>query len=77
MHRSISRLLALECARILFRLGCDVRVFDPSGLPLKDSTTDQHPKVQELREMSEWSDGHIWVSPEQHGNVVSPLVCVG
>jgi arsenical resistance protein ArsH len=31
-----------------------------------------HPKVQELRELSKWSDGHVWVSPEQHGNLVSP-----
>jgi hypothetical protein len=29
--------------------------------------------VQELRELSQWSDGHIWVSPEQHGNLVSRL----
>lgn len=28
-----------------------------------------HPKVQELRELSKWSDGHVWVSPEQHGNL--------
>jgi arsenic resistance protein ArsH len=26
--------------------------------------------VQELRELSKWSDGHVWVSPEQHGNLV-------
>lgn len=77
MTRSVSRLLALECARILFRLRCDVRVFDPSGLPLKDSATDKHLKVQELRHMSDWSEGQIWVSPEQHGNMVSlPLCCL-
>ncbi|KAH7176079.1 hypothetical protein EDB81DRAFT_771847 [Dactylonectria macrodidyma] len=34
--RSYSRLLAYECSRILFRLGCDVRVYDPTGLPQKD-----------------------------------------
>ncbi|KAI6255903.1 hypothetical protein MCOR28_002256 [Pyricularia oryzae] len=28
-----------------------------------------HPKVQELRELSKWSDGHVWISPEQHGNL--------
>ncbi|KXJ86411.1 arsenical resistance protein-like protein ArsH [Microdochium bolleyi] len=65
--RSYSRLLAYEGARILHRLGCDVRVYDPAGLPLKDDTSHDHPKVQELRELSRWSDGHFWVSPEQHG----------
>lgn len=69
--RSYSRLLAFECSRILWRLGADVRVFDPSGLPVKDDVQHQHPKVQELRELSKWSDGHVWVSPEQHGNLVS------
>lgn len=76
--RSYSRLLAFECARILFRLGCDVRVFDPRGLPVKDDTQHTHHKVQELRELSKWSDGHVWVSPEQHGAMVRwniSLVC--
>lgn len=70
--RSYSRLLAFEAARILFRLGCDVRVYDPTGLPQKDDFNHTHPKVQELRELSKWSDGHVWVSPEQHGNLVPP-----
>jgi len=69
-HRSYSQLLAYEASRILFRLGCDVRVFDPAGLPVKDDTNHDHPKVQELRSLSRWSDGHVWVSPEQHGNLV-------
>lgn len=69
--RSYSRLVAFEACRILFRLGCDVRVFDPEGLPVKNENDVGHPKVQELRELSQWSDGHIWVSPEQHGNLVS------
>lgn len=70
-RRSYSRLVAFEACRILFRLGCDVRVFDPEGLPLKNDTDHGHPKVRELRELSNWSDGHVWVSPEQHGNLVS------
>lgn len=69
--RSYSRLVAYEASRILFRLGCDVRVFDPEGLPIKNDNDQSHPKVQELRELSTWSDGHVWVSPEQHGNLVS------
>jgi arsenic resistance protein ArsH len=66
-NRSFSRLLAYEASRILFRLGCDVRMYDPSGLPMKDDVQHDHAKVQELRELSKWSDGHIWISPEQHG----------
>lgn len=68
---SYSRLLAYEACRILHRLGCDVRVYDPAGLPVKDDALVDHPKVQELRELSVWSDGHLWVSPEMHGNIVS------
>ncbi|KAJ9632456.1 hypothetical protein H2203_000861 [Taxawa tesnikishii (nom. ined.)] len=70
-NRSYSRLLAYEASRILFRLGCDVRVFDPSGLPMKDDVQHDHSKVQELRSLSRWSDGHIWICPEQHGNLVT------
>lgn len=67
--RSYSKLLAYEGSRILHRLGCDVRVYDPTGLPLKDDVNHDHPKVQELRQLSQWSDGHFWVSPEQHGAI--------
>ncbi|KAE8351243.1 flavo protein-like protein [Aspergillus coremiiformis] len=70
-ERSYSRLVAFEACRILFRLGCDVRVFDPEGLPMKNDTDHEHLKVQELRELSRWSDGHLWVSPEQHGNLTA------
>ncbi|KAF1938247.1 arsenate resistance ArsH [Clathrospora elynae] len=70
-QRSYSRLLSYEASRILFRLGCDVRMYDPTGLPMKDDVQHAHPKVQELRELSKWSDGHIWISPEQHGNLTA------
>lgn len=69
-RRSYSRLVAFEAARILFRLGCDVRVFNPEGLPVKNDTDQDHHKVQELRSLSAWSEGHVWISPEQHGNLV-------
>ncbi|KAJ5093393.1 Arsenic resistance protein ArsH [Penicillium angulare] len=70
-RRSYSRLVAFEAARILFRLGCDVRIYDPEDLPMKNDSDQGHPKVQELRDLSIWSDGHIWVSPEQHGNLTA------
>ena len=64
---SYSRLLALEAQRLLEHFACEVRVFDPKGLPLPDEAPAGHPKVQELRELSEWSEGQVWVSPERHG----------
>ncbi len=64
---SYSRLLAHESRRLLERLGCEVRVFDPRGLPLPDDAPASHPRVQELRELSEWSEGQVWISPERHG----------
>lgn len=70
-HRSYSKFLSYEICRILSRLGCDVRVYDPHGLPVKDDVEHLHPKVQELRDLSRWSDGHFWISPEQHGNLTA------
>ena len=70
---SYSRLLAHEAKRLLERLGCEVRVFDPKGLPLPDEAPATHPKVVELREMSEWSEGQVWVSPERHGAMTGVL----
>ncbi|KAJ4339288.1 hypothetical protein N0V95_007811 [Ascochyta clinopodiicola] len=70
-NRSYSRLLSYEASRILFRLGCDVRMYDPTGLPVKDDEQHMNPKVCELRELSKWSDSHVWISPEQHGNVTA------
>eukprot|EP00808_Paulinella_micropora_P001033 g48331.t1 len=68
--RSFSRLLAYEFARILELLGSDVRVFDPHGLPQHDTEKmSEHAKVVELRNLSEWSEGQVWVSPEQHGAI--------
>jgi arsenic resistance protein ArsH len=65
--RSYSKLLTLEAARLLIAMGGEVRVFDPAGLPLPDSTPETHPKVQELREAAAWAEGMVWTSPERHG----------
>ena len=64
---SYSRLLAFEVRRLLERLGCEVQIFDPAGLPLPDEAPVSHPKVQELRDLSQWSEGQVWISPERHG----------
>jgi arsenic resistance protein ArsH len=68
-ERSFSRLLVEEAARILQRLGAETRIFDPRDLPLPDATTADHPKVQELRALSLWSEGQVWCSPERHGAI--------
>lgn len=66
--RSFSRLAAEEAARILTRLGAEVRVFNPSGLPLVDDGVDaSHRKVRELRDLVAWCEGMVWSSPERHG----------
>ena len=36
-----------------------------------DSVPATHPKVQELRQASLWSEGHVWVSPERHGTLTA------
>lgn len=66
-ERSYSRLLTFEAARLLQAMGGEVRIFDPTGLPLPDGAPDTHPKVQELRDLAAWSEGMVWCSPERHG----------
>lgn len=74
-ERSYSRLLAEEAARLLTRMGAETRIFDPRGLPLPDSVPADHPKVQELRALSAWSEGQVWVSPERHGTITGVFKC--
>ncbi|MDQ0503604.1 arsenical resistance protein ArsH [Xanthobacter agilis] len=66
-ERSYSRLLTLEAERLLKRLGAETRIFHADGLPLPDGAPVEHPKVQELRELTLWSEGQVWCSPERHG----------
>ncbi|CAN5218923.1 arsenical resistance protein ArsH [soil metagenome] len=72
-ERSFSRLLTQEAARILDFLGCETRVFDPRDLPLPDAAGADHPKVQELRALSLWSEGQVWCSPERHGAITGVM----
>ena len=66
-ERSYSRLATEEAARLLEAMGAETRTFNPSGLPLPDDAPESHPKVAELRELAEWSEGMVWTSPERHG----------
>lgn len=68
-ERSYSRFLTQEAARLLEHFGAEPRIFDPRDLPLPDSVPATHPKVRELRELSMWSEGHVWCSPERHGAI--------
>jgi arsenic resistance protein ArsH len=70
---SYSRLLTLEAERILQQFGAETRIFDPHGLPVTDSVPQDHPKVVELRKLSEWSEGQVWCSPERHGTMTAVI----
>jgi arsenical resistance protein ArsH len=72
--RSYSRLAVEEAARLLRHFGADTRIFDPSDLPLPDQVAgDDHPAVRELRELSQWSEGQVWCSPERHGQITGVM----
>ena len=68
-ERSFSRLVTQEAARLLEEFGAETKIFDPSGLPLPDDAPETHPKVAELRELMQWSEGQVWCSPERHGSM--------
>jgi len=72
-ERSFSRLLTEEADRLLDLMGCETRIFDPRDLPLPDATGPEHPKVQELRALSQWSEGQVWCSPERHGAITGVM----
>lgn len=69
-ERSFSRFAVEEAARLLRHFGAETRIFDPADLPLPDQVRgDDHPAVHELRELSMWSEGQVWCSPERHGAI--------
>jgi arsenic resistance protein ArsH len=73
-QRSYSRLLVEEAARLLRLFGAETKIFDPRGLPLVDEiANNDHPKVKELRELSLWSEGQVWCSPERHGTITGVI----
>lgn len=73
-ERSYSRLTVEEAARLLRYFGAETRIFDPSDLPLPDQVAgDDHPAVRELRELSAWSEGQVWCSPERHGQITAVM----
>lgn len=71
--RSYSRFLTYEAERIIREMGAETRIFEPLELPVADSVPPDHPKVVELRSLSDWSEGQVWCSPERHGSVTGVL----
>jgi arsenic resistance protein ArsH len=72
-ERSFSRFLTEEAARILAYFGAEVKIFDPTDLPMAGSVAEDHPKVVELRALSLWSEGQVWCSPERHGAITAVM----
>ena len=70
-EQSYSRYLSEEAARVLRSFGAEVKTFDPRGLPVFDRQSDDHPEVVKLRELSLWSEAHVWSCPEQHGSMTA------
>ncbi|MES2299451.1 MAG: arsenical resistance protein ArsH [Pseudomonadota bacterium] len=72
-ERSFSRFLTEEAARILEHFGAEVKIFNPTELPMAGSVPETHPKVMELRALSLWSEGQVWCSPERHGAITAVM----
>lgn len=68
---SYSRKLILEAAKMLQSFGAEIHIFNPMDLPVYNNDKSDDPKVKELRELAKWSEGMVWCSPEQHGNLSS------
>ena len=68
-EQSYSRFLAMEAKRVLDAFGAETRIYQPHQLPVFDRSSYDHPEVKKLRALSVWSEGHVWVSPEQHGSM--------
>ncbi|MFT2095142.1 arsenical resistance protein ArsH [Acidiphilium multivorum] len=72
-QRSYSRFLTEEAARLLTLMGAETRIYDPRELPVANSVPADHPKVQELRALSIWSEAQVWCSPETHGAITGVM----
>lgn len=72
-QRSYSRFAIEEAARLLDLMGAECRIFDPRELPVTNTVPVDHPKVQELRNLSIWSEAQVWCSPEMHGAITGVI----
>ena len=72
-ERSYSRFATEEAARLLDLMGAETRIYDPRELPVTNTVPVDHPKVQELRALSLWSEAQVWCSPEVHGAITGVM----
>ena len=72
-ERSYSRFVIEESARLLDLIGAEIRIYDPRELPVTNTVPTNHPKVQELRALSLWSEAQVWCSPEVHGAITGVM----
>lgn len=72
-QESYSKKLAVESVKILESFGAEIKTYNPEGLPLFNRELEANQKVEELRELALWSEGMVWVSPEQHGNMTGVI----
>ncbi|MEO0460811.1 MAG: arsenical resistance protein ArsH [Myxococcota bacterium] len=70
-ENSYSRRLAEEVERVLSAFGAETQIFHPHDLPVFDRTSIEHREVRRLRMAALWADGHVWISPEQHGSMTA------
>lgn len=70
---SFSKKATIEASKILESFGAEVRIYDPTELPIFDRQNYEHPKVVELHELALWSEGMVWCSPELHGTLTSVI----
>ena len=68
---SNSKMLAKQVFEILQIYNCNVKIFDPAGLPAmnQDNFHELPTKAKELHDLVKWCDGMVWCSPEIHGSM--------
>jgi len=66
-ERSYSRFLTLEAERLLKHFGAETPHLRSVWPAATGRAEIDHPKVRELRDLSAWSEGQVWTSPERHG----------
>jgi arsenic resistance protein ArsH len=53
-------------------LAAEVKILIRTDLPMV-AVAESHPKVVELRALSQWSEGQVWCSPERHGAITAVM----
>lgn len=68
--KSYSWKLAQQVKDLLEQFGAEVKIFDPSSLPIYNQDDQDLPAVQEyLLDYIDWAEGFFWIAPELHGSM--------